>query len=90
MIISVKRKHIKAGVKCSACECPVALALKDAGYNLGRNLGLGLGLLALGVDVEIINTQEASFVTTTRVRKFIRQFDKTGKGKPFNFRLIKA
>jgi hypothetical protein len=81
MIIEVKRKHIKEGLRDEPCDCPIALAMKDAGFELP---------MGAGVDNEHIDVADRSFKTTRSARRFMAKFDKTGKGKPFRFRLIEA
>jgi hypothetical protein len=88
-IIKVTRKHIRNGCQEDSGSCPVALALLEqanvvyvsvdndvirASTGKKKDPYYGFSLL----DLE----QECS----RSVTRFVNKFDKTGKGKPFNFR----
>lgn len=80
MIIQVKQKHIKNGIKSDPCNCPVALAIKERLSTedvIVDDLGIGIGLYL------------ETFRSTKKLESFIKNFDNGKKVKPFSFRLIK-
>lgn len=80
--ITVRRKHILAGMKGDRLSCPIALALREE-------------LLTDNVLVGTMDFQLNGRVYTMAedMREFVRKFD-DGKlrwrGKPYNFYLAKA
>jgi hypothetical protein len=80
MLIKVTEDHIKNGQPRSACECPIALAIKEA----TRCLRAGVGL-----DRAIIDGRY--FDLSKRARDFIRDFDDPNRRSrlftPFEFEL---
>jgi hypothetical protein len=79
MIIKVKQKHIRKGIKSSPTSCPIALAVTE---HLNKD---GLNVDQAGVYKR--QTGEQIFTLSRSAQRFIQKFDKTGKGKPFNFKL---
>jgi hypothetical protein len=79
MIVRVMRKHIKAGKRRSPSFCPVALALRDAGFTK----------VSVDCTIEVKQLQYVQ-VTPKTVLAFIRNFDTGRLVKPFSFRLPKS
>lgn len=88
MLISVTRNNIEQGCQECAFECPIALALKDEGWiaHVGPSK-----LVLIGHPRENAFPQyfESSIVIETPglVRRRINYYDRTGKMKPFTFKL---
>lgn len=82
-IISVKKKHIKNGIRDEVDSCPVALALKDAGYTEANVLG------DAGWVRETYDSNRVDVAFPRSVQRFVNKFDLKGKNKvrPFNFKL---
>lgn len=74
--IRVEQKHIDRGTPQSACECMVALALRDAGFKYPA-VCLAWLLLNNGVTCDV----------PLRVKRAIRRFDKGKPVKPFAFKI---
>jgi hypothetical protein len=72
--ISVTRTHIENGFKCNANECPVANALKDAGFSEPRVS-----------DSFFMSGGRPIVDFPSGVSERIRQYDATGKMEPFEF-----
>ena len=77
MIINVTRQDIRNGDKDGRYSCPVALAIKRHTQNPD-----------VVVDEEIAEISGKYYELPRSATRFILKFDKTGKGKPFKFRLI--
>ena len=86
MKIEVTQRHINLGVRCSANNCPVALALTE---QTGKTYTVGPR------DVYVFdwatNKHTLAFPTPPEVARFIRGFDILsdfmGNPKPFTFEL---
>lgn len=81
--ISVKQKHIKAGMQGSCYWCPISQAIRD---------GLKIKEIAFVTTGEwSISVIDNKYKTPRSVVRFIRRFDELGKSavKPFNFFLDK-
>jgi hypothetical protein len=78
-LIKVSSEHIKKGTPVGGRLCPIALALKDAGFT------------DVDVDDESIQaTKDGLFIytgTPKRAATFVRKFDNEKKVAPFNFYL---
>lgn len=94
VLIRVKKNHIARGIPNTGNFCPVALALKDAGYKF-PNVHVG-GKVAEYSDLyrrdawykEIRGDPRTLFaVLPNNVREFVEKFDETGEGEPFKFYL---
>ena len=81
-IVSVKAKHIKKGRPSRSTSCPVALALKEAGF---RRVDVG------ELDMSVTQPKPGQYSRTLpnprSVTRFVRNFDQHKKVKPFNFKL---
>lgn len=77
MRIKVKATHIRKGVQCSYCRCPVNLALEEA---TGEICSTGYTTLTCGA---------RQFATPRTVIEFMKQFDAGGRRTvaPFEFAL---
>lgn len=78
--ISVLARHVHYGVRGNCTRCPIALAIIDAGYAHPY----------VGSNIEFQSkTSSAVFAyhIPKEVSNFMMDFDRTGKGKPFTFRL---
>jgi hypothetical protein len=92
MRIKVKAKHIKEGKQCSTKTCPVALALRDAGY---QHIEVG----SETVEIKMRKGKKVDHFTGTlpkRAVRFIDKFDRANETdrkkmisqfKPFEFTL---
>lgn len=73
--VKVTAEHIKKGLKEDPCNCPIALALKDAGYK---------EVLVRGSEIEFDSTNGYAICIAagTRIDLFIDDFDSGTKVKP--------
>ena len=74
MTIEVKKKHIKEGTRLSCEECPIALALQDA----------GLSKAWVETDSFCVNGDEFQALPLSAML-FIDKFDNKKKVEPFSF-----
>ena len=79
-IISVKAKHIKMGNRGDSGSCPVALALKELGFNKAEVGDKAFDIFVTGFG--------HTFKAPRSVTRFVRNFDQHKKVKPFNFKLF--
>ena len=77
--IPVKAKHIKHGVMVSACECPIALAIRDVIEY--RESSVGSCVMHLRRNASDHNGQE--FMVLWSLQRWIEYFDRYGIGDPF-------
>ncbi len=77
MKITVTNKHILLGMKRSAYECPIALALKDS----------GLEDPCVGEDSICIESSFEDILLPIEAVSFIKDFDQNLTVKPFSFEL---
>jgi hypothetical protein len=76
--VEVKQKHIKNGIPGSACRCPIALAVKDAGLEEPAVIcGITFGSIENRIRVPLLKKASA----------FIDRFDNSQPVKPFSFQL---
>lgn len=75
--VNVTKAHIRDGVQSDACNCPIALALKDALFTE----------YAVVVEDGITVNGKVNFSTDRKDRKFIRDFDSGKPVKPYWFEL---
>jgi hypothetical protein len=81
MLIKVTEDHIKNGRRGSACECPVALAIKEATGCQDVRVGTSrLTIKNLGDDCH-------DFLLPEKVFNFIWGFDHGKKVAPFEFEI---
>lgn len=82
-LIQVTQKHINKGKKQAYDRCPVALAVKDAGYSYAE-----VDQVTIEFGYELWNY--SSMVPPRSVKRFVRKFDEKGRKhvKPFNFFLV--
>ena len=78
--VSVTQKHINKGCKTSGRACPIALALLDH-FGVDRVEVMEERMIVYS---ELFHTHK-TFRTARSASRFIKVFDNTGKGKPFNF-----
>lgn len=76
-IITVTQKHIDTGVRIDPIKCPVAKAIRAAGF---KNVSVG-GTVCFG------KNYSKSAALPKRVCNFITRFDREKAVKPFTFRL---
>jgi hypothetical protein len=76
MIIRVTKKHIKNGKIYQSANCPLALAFKDAGYNV----------LVSDVIINHNTSTRTAIEHTKRSDAFMKAFDKGRPVKPTTFR----
>lgn len=76
--ISVTRAHIRDGVPHSECNCPIALALKDA-----------LITDSVAVSRSGIRVNNTSFEVDKKDLKFMERFDGGQRVHPYSFELIR-
>lgn len=74
-LISVNEEDIQRGERTQAESCPVALALY-------RELNPGVPILVYGDTIWI---GLGLYKAPRSVSRFVKHFDRTGKGKPFRF-----
>ncbi len=80
MKIVVKKKHIKNGVCSDPTECPIALAMTDAG---ARNTSVSSSRVSfISFNGKAVNTE-----FTQKIKKFISLFDRNQTVKPDTFTL---
>ena len=77
LTVRVLRRHIKKGNKDTITMCPIALALKDMGFNLPRVYACG----------SIRHTRNTYAEYNTMVANFIDSFDSGKPVSPFSFKL---
>lgn len=74
--INVTKEHIRRGVRRSMCDCPIALALKEA---------------LLTKDVSVTSSQmivnHLMFMTDLADARFIKGFDEGKTVRPYSFSL---
>lgn len=75
MKIKVTQDHIDHGLRGSCMQCPVALALRDAGF------------LAPFAGVENIHVQRKFVTTPDTVQEFMKLFDNGLPCEPFTFEI---
>lgn len=74
--INITRAHIRDGVRGSECNCPIALALKDA--LITNNVSVsGSGIYVNGTKFEVDKND----------LKFIDRFDRGQRVRPYSFSL---
>lgn len=80
ILVKVRRKHIQKGWAKECAECPVALAVSDAGFDQA----------SVYVDtIWFTDDQQRKFSDSPRsVVRFIRAFDNGREVKPFNFYIL--
>ncbi len=79
-VIKVSKEHIKYGFRRSAWACPIAMALRDAGFDSPEVLDC----------IIIFKNESGGYVETTLpfpARNFVRRYDKWLKCEPFEFEL---
>lgn len=79
MTIQVTQEHIEKGVACSHTQCPIALAMKDAGI---KEPMVRLYSISYVLEGRYFGT----YCPKGLMRKIIK-FDADGKIKPFSFHL---
>ena len=77
LTINVTQKHINDGVRCECKDCPVALALKDAG---ATDVIAGFGQMAFS-----FNGKEYQTPAPHAVVDFIYHYDNGESVAPFTF-----
>lgn len=82
MIIRVTQEHINKGVRGSCRNCPVALAMEDAGIYKPR----------VGIDLSgTINDEKYRWFLPKEVARFMHEFDNlTMNEAPFEFEIPDA
>jgi hypothetical protein len=75
----VTKNHIKRGVGCNGYKCPVAMALKDAGF---KDVAVGYHSIFAGYDGRRWRADN-----TKRIANFICRFDNRREIKPMKFTL---
>lgn len=76
MRIKVTQKHIKKGKVASCGECPVALAIKE---RLQSN--------DVAVFISSVNINVLPYILTQKAARFVKDFDKGKRVRPFSFNL---
>ena len=74
--IKITKEHIRKGVRGSACECPIALALKET-----------LITNNVHVDMDGMRVNHVSYALDKKDRKFIERFDAGMPVRPYDFDL---
>lgn len=74
--ISITKAHIRDGVPGNECDCPIALALKDA---------LLTNDVAVNPDGMRVNNR--TFSADKKDRRFIERFDNGKPVKPYSFEI---
>jgi hypothetical protein len=87
MIVQVKQKHINKGQQASPCDCPIALAIKEA-LDVSEDERVSVDddeVLIFAVNDELVR----AYRPTKKMVRFIERFDDKGKNavKPTTFRL---
>ena len=82
--IVVEQHHIDAGWPMSSCECPVALAVRDA---TGFEPSIDLERVVFYDDdhYELLTVTSAEYQGGGDVRRFITRFDRGASVEPFSF-----
>jgi len=90
MIVQVKQKHINKGQQCSPCDCPIALAIKEAlDVSDDERVSVdGDEVLIFAASDELVR----AYRPTKKMVRFIERFDDKGKKavKPGIFKLERA
>lgn len=96
MTIHVTAQHIKDGKRNDCCICPVALAMKDAGFPTAmvgtERLHPYTGLPALPYELhkrmeKILTMQLEGILSPRTVVNFVLDFDAGKQVEPFSFEL---
>jgi len=74
--VNVTEKHIKNGIRFNARNCPLALAIRDCGFNQ-----VGIGAFTFYIDGESGNLPEDMI-------KFRQNYDNKNEVFPTTFKLI--
>lgn len=82
--VSVTKDHIKRGKKISTCNCPIALAIKDA---FKVNSGVYASHENI-LDYSKDRFNPIRYVTTKAMSNFMQTFDSGKKVNPFSFQLL--
>ena len=77
-IVKVTQKHIDNGERYAVDSCPIALALKDAGYNTD-----GVGWFSY---IVFSQANYAEYKLPASVLRFRQAFDSGNPVRPFNFK----
>lgn len=80
MLIKVTKEDIELGVPDHYYECPIATAINRSTL---CSAGVSEYVTIMRDNERIVHLEKHSRL----VKKFIKHFDKTGKGKPFSFKL---
>lgn len=77
MIVQVKQKHINKGQQCSTCDCPIALAIKEA-LDVNEDERVSVDddeVLIFAANGELVR----AYKPTKKMARFIERFDDKGK-----------
>ena len=86
IFVDVTQDHIDKGEPNSPCDCPVALALRDAGV-INPSVYDKIGLNTLNAD--LTSAMADDWVDTPSVvGKFVSDFDEHLDVEPFTFQLV--
>ena len=77
MLVRIRKKHIKNGLRCNPTACPLAKALID----LGKDPLVG---------AEDLNVSGKYYIMSEKTRYFVWDFDKGLPVKPGKYRIIKS
>lgn len=80
MKVSITQEDIEAGVRCSACRCPVARATQ-------RACGVYVGIAAGNVCIDRPNGYSRYVPLPSEVNAFINRFDLGGVIEPMEFEI---
>jgi hypothetical protein len=92
MILTVKQKHIRTGVRGDNCQCAVSKALKEA-LDIPRNEDIGdyewVKVNYSSIEVYCMGKLIRKYTVPKKLAKFIFDFDAKGKKavKPGKFRI---
>ena len=75
MKIQIKKKHIEQGKRGRSTLCPIALALKEKGFECVK------------VNAETVEVDGTDLVLSKQEARFVELFDDGRPVKPFVFRL---
>jgi hypothetical protein len=83
MLIEVKQKHIRKGVRGNMCNCPIALAVEEV---TGTRAEVACSIAVWPANGE---GENSVYRVTRSCDRFMEKFDNGKKVKPFKFRLLK-
>lgn len=84
MKIKVCQTHIDKGQRCGARECPVALAVRDHPTVKRLKCQEHVNVNTSFIDIRWYGDQ---YNLPAKAKRFINQFDKCKKVKPFSFQI---